>query len=119
MTARSDAARLQQQALDFVFARLGGDPAAQPPGEEHDAETDPSPVPVVNSPEELRAASEWLARERQRLEAYTRSQLARVQEERQALAQQQYLNEQTLIFRSQELTRREEMLLTQGRSLQH
>ena len=114
----ADADRLQQQALDFVFARLGGDPTAPPPSQEADEEAEPVPVPVVKSADDLRAASEWLARERQRLQAYTRTQLARIQEERQGLAQQQYLNEQTLIFRSQELARREEMLLAQGRSLQ-
>jgi len=63
-------------------------------------------------------AAEWLHRERQRLEAYTRSQLARIEQEHQAMVQQNYLNEQGLIFRAQELSRREEVLQAQGRGLQ-
>src|SRR5438128_2430626 len=96
---------LHQQVLDFVFARLGGSPEAPAPAGPAAAPAEagePPPPPSVHSPEDFRSGAEWLQRERQRLEAYTRTQLARVQEERQALVQQQYLNEQTLVLRCQE-----------------
>src|SRR5688572_21077456 len=115
---------IHQQALDWLFARLGGNgnvppsglPIARESNERPDAPLDAevAPTPEVGSPEELKAAAEWLRRERQRLEAYTRAQLGRIQQEHQALVGQNYLNEQTLILRSQDLARKEEVLLSQG-----
>jgi len=119
------------QALDRFFTRFGGGvPDAPsslevfPPvraegaGPSADLASAPAGPPEVRGPEDLEAAHRWLLQERRRLEAYTRSQLARMQEERQALVQQHSLNEQSLVLRSQELTRREEAVLAQGRALQ-
>jgi hypothetical protein len=131
MRAPAEAHGLDQQVLDFLFARLGGNTNLEPPAAaptlahtpasaptRAEAPAKPTPPPEVRSPEDFRAGAEWLQRERQRLEAYTRAQLARIQEERQALAKQQSLNEQTLVLRAQEVTRKEELVLTQGRAVQ-
>jgi hypothetical protein len=76
------------------------------------------PPPAIPAGGDLRAAYEWLQRERRRLEGYTQSQLALLQREHQAMVQQSYLNEAALIARSQELGRQEEMLAAQSRALQ-
>ncbi|MFO0842147.1 MAG: hypothetical protein U0797_07060 [Gemmataceae bacterium] len=112
----------QQQALDWLFARLGGaadeEPAPQASQAPTDEVADVGPTPEIRSPEDLRTAADWLRRERQRLAAYTRSQLAWVQQEHQSLLQQKYHSEQGLILRSQELARHEEMMVAKGRALQ-
>src|SRR5262249_28870396 len=125
MNAPGEAPSVHQQALDWLFARLGGQagadpapPAAEPWADAPPAEAEPAPAPEVHSPEDLKLASAWLQRERARLETYTRSQLARIQREHQAQVAQNYLNEQTLILRSQELTRKEELFVSRGRALQ-
>src|SRR5262249_10688189 len=124
MNAPGEASSVHQQALDWLFARLGGqggaDPAppAEPWADAPPARAGPPPPPRVHPPEDLKLASAWLQRERARLETYTRSQLARIQREHQAQVAQNYLNEQTLILRSQELTRKEELLVSRGRALQ-
>src|SRR5262245_46937399 len=126
MNAVGDALPLHQQALDWLFARLGGN-SPEPLQEVAPAEAAaPAPAPAddvplppkVESAADLEAATAWLQRERKRLEAYTRAQLTRLQQEHQAVLQQNYLNEQALIMRSQELARREEMLQAQGRAVQ-
>src|SRR5262245_19858491 len=109
-----------QQALDWLFSRLAGNTLSEPatsaevrphaPPGSADAEL----APVVRSQDDLTAATEWLQRQRQRPAAYTRAQLARIQDEPQALVQQNYLLQQGLILRSQELARKEEMLLARG-----
>lgn len=121
MNAFSERLPLQQQALDWLFARLGGaeeEPVPQAEPDRPDEAADVGPTPEVRSPEDLRAAADWLRRERQRLAAYTRSQLAWVQQEHQSLLQQKYHSEQGLILRAQELARNEEMIVAKGRSLQ-
>jgi hypothetical protein len=124
MNAPGDSLSPHQQALDWLFARLGGDPD---PGPVATAEPRPDdgadaaaigPPPTIQSPEDLSIATQWLQRERQRLAAYTRSQLTRIQQEHQALLQQNYHNEQCLILRCQEAARQEEVLQAQGRALQ-
>src|SRR5215813_5205334 len=120
MNAPGEDVTLHQQVVDWLFARMGGDsghaplPAGQPraEGPPEVAETAP---PEVRSADDLKLASDWLRRERRQLEAYTRAQLARIQEEHQAVVGQNYLHEQTLILRSQDLTRKEEMLLAHER----
>lgn len=129
MNAPGDLNALHQQALDWLFARLGGSGPVPPSGtdmqREEESDLDDTPVdaepshpPEVRSANDLKIASDWIRRERARLEAYTRAQLARVQQEHQALVGQNYLNEQNLILRSQELSRKEEVLLAQGRAVQ-
>ena len=56
-------------------------------------------------PEDVQAVTQWLQREQQRLQAYTRSQMQHLHNEHQALVQQSYLSEQAVISRSQELSR--------------
>src|SRR5262249_33103120 len=74
--------------------------------------------PEVRGAEDLQAANEWLRQERRRVGGYTPAPLARIQNEQQAPLQQNYLNDQAPILRSQELARRGEMLLVQGRAVQ-
>jgi hypothetical protein len=124
MNAAGEGSGLHQEALDWLFTRLGGNPAPEPAAgdaEPHPAATDcdePEAMPAIRSAEDLRVANEWLQRERQRLAAYTRAQMSRIQQEHQALIQQSYLNEQRLILRSQELARKEEAILAQGQAIQ-
>jgi hypothetical protein len=128
MTASNSDPTPRQQIRDWLFARLGGelnpdvalDEAIPVEGARPEApEADPAPSgpPEFRGPEDLQAANEWLQRERRRLGAYTQSQLAQLQQQHQALVAQNYLNEQTLILRSQELARNEELLVAQGRAL--
>jgi chromosome segregation ATPase len=114
------------RALDCLFSQLGGNPypdadptapaeSAAPPAASL-AET--TPPPKVETQADLQAAYEWLLRERQRLDGYTNSQLARLQGEHQAMLTRHYTNEQVLILRAQELTNKEEFLTRQTRGLQ-
>src|SRR5271165_5159029 len=97
--------------VDWMFARIGGDTDTPPPtvrsasvyadDPEVDGPSAGEPPPGVNGSVELRAAYEWLQRERRRLEGYTQSQLQRLRGEHQAMVQQNYLNEEALILQSQ------------------
>lgn len=115
----------RQQAVDWLFARLAnrGGGASLPPPVDPAAETvddlqgETSP-PEVRSAEDLRIATEWLRRERQRLEGYTRSQLGRIQEEQQAMIKQKRLNEQALILRAQEISRQEQLLVQRAQEIE-
>ena len=73
---------------------------------------------MIQNAADLRAANEWLRRERQRLEQYTQTQLDRIQSDRQALVTQTARNEQMIITGCQELSRKEELLARQSRTLQ-
>jgi chromosome segregation ATPase len=121
------------RALDSVFSQLGGNPDLEsgpdtlPMGQPHaGAAGTPSGAalveiqapPKVETQADLQAAYEWLQRERKRLENYTNSQLARLQNEHAAMLSRHYTNEQVLILRSQELANKEEFLTRQTRSLQ-
>jgi chromosome segregation ATPase len=92
-------------------------PPPPPPAPEGDA-AGCSPPPVIRRSSDLAAASEWLQRERARMDGYTKSQLERLQKEHQALLSQNYRNEQALIEKIQELGRKEEFLNRQHRELQ-
>jgi hypothetical protein len=125
MTARS-ALDVQQQAVDVLFAQLGGNgpTSAEPPADVGRASSavgaslaESDPAPTIRGPEDLKSAAEWVQREKERLAAYTRAQIQRLQADHQVLISQSYLNEQTLILRSQELSRKEEWLVAQGRAL--
>ncbi len=128
MHAVGEERSVHHQALDWLFSRLGGShdvpPSGLPIARESDERPEAPPdgevptAPEVRSADDLKAAADWLRRERHRLEAYTRAQLGRIQQEHQALVGQNYLNEQTLILRSQELARKEEVVLAQGRAVQ-
>jgi hypothetical protein len=78
----------------------------------------PPPGQREGQPWDVAAASEWLTRERARLEAYTRAQLSLLQAERQAMLGQHYLNEQATVLRVQELNRKEEFLARHSQALQ-
>src|SRR5262245_36355796 len=106
------------EAVDFLFSHFSGGPTGPPPlpglpstplGQAPDLAS-PEEPPALQKPGDLQAANDWLRRERHRLEAYTRTQLARLQREHQALVGQNYINEQTLILRSQEMSRKEDLL---------
>ncbi len=115
------------QILDSLFSHLADAASGRPPPDERNGfsagppgadEPDElahvQPPPQIANDADLRAAHEWLHRERQRLDAYTRGQLARVRREHQGFLQQTYLQEQALVLRTQELNRKDEMLAHQA-----
>jgi len=115
------------QVIDWLFTHfdspslpmghVGSAPApapAAPDGPEWEPE---SPPPLLDAAD-TRAANEWLRRERDRLRQYTETQLARIRAEHQALLNQKFGNEQTMILGGQELTRKEDLLARQSRALQ-
>jgi chromosome segregation ATPase len=118
----------QTQTLDWVFTMCQGGNAFTNPSPSSDCQpagaveglplTEVEPAPAIQGATDLRAANDWLQRERRRLQEYTRIQLDRIQREHQALVGQKYLNEQTTILLSQELSRKEELLAQQTRALQ-
>jgi len=65
----------------------------------------PQPPPALEDPSDLQAAYEWLRVEKHRLEQYTRSQFASIQQQHQALLDKHFRSEQSLALRSQELNR--------------
>jgi hypothetical protein len=123
---------LYVRALDRVFIQLGGNSdleadltsVACSPGEAPEAPTtsvvpaEVPPPPKVETQADLQSAYEWLLRERKRLETYTNSQLARLQQEHAAMVARHYTNEQMMILRSQEMANKEDFLTRQTRSLQ-
>jgi hypothetical protein len=120
----------QTQVLDWCFSLCHGSdaltshppvsngPVAGPGTTAAPSSPEVDSVPVIQGPADLRAANEWVQRERRRLQEYTRIQLERIQGEHQALLSQNYLNEQTTILRCQELSRKEELLAQQTRAIQ-
>lgn len=121
---------LPPEAIDCFFALWQGGrvavrpapppgwPAAGAAAESRTPPSEPEPPPPIRNEEDLRVASEWLQLERKRLQDYTALQLGRIQREHQTLVQQIYQCEQNAILRSQELTRKEELLTQQSRALQ-
>jgi hypothetical protein len=79
---------------------------------------EPEPPPLVKDPADLQAAQDWLNAERARLEAYTHSQFAAIQEQHQALLAKQFRNEEALALRAQELNREMKFLASQSEALQ-
>ena len=107
------------QVIDWLFTHYNDQPAplAAPSGDGA-LNWEPEAPPPIQDPADLRAANDWLLRERGRLRQYTETQLARIRTEHQSLVQQKYLNEQTMILGGQELTRKEELVTRQSRALQ-
>src|SRR5262245_47072286 len=107
----------RQEALDWLFVRLVGGPGRHvAPSAAMDVDLDADPVaPEIRNADDLRRAAEWLSRERKRLQAYTRAQLGRLQEEQQAFVRQKGLNEQALIVRAQEISRQEALLVERAK----
>ena len=106
------------QLLDWMFVRMGG--GGEPPPPVEPAPQGPAEgqgPPAIRGPADLQAACAWLQRERERLAGYTRDQLARLQDEHEALIKHNYRNEQALILRCQELSRMEEQLASQSREV--
>jgi hypothetical protein len=130
MIAPAEQPSVHQQLQDWLFARLAGfelpvpnvsAEAANPPSKPKQPEPEPEhsdTPPAIHSEADVRVATEWLRRERARLEDYTKAQLGTIQREREALARQKCEAEQALFLRVQELSRKEEMVLAQGRALQ-
>src|SRR5262249_48608998 len=108
MTAANRSSSSSIQAADWVFSHFG----SQLLGRQGEGVDDDTP-PAIRSDDDVRAANEWLQRERKRLQEYTETQLARVANEHQALVSQNYRNEQQMILACQELSRKEEMLARQ------
>src|SRR5262249_54183468 len=82
------------------------------------APTEPEPPPILKDPADLQLAHEWLNAERARLEAYTRSQFAIIQQQHQALLAKQFRSEEALALRAQELNREMKFLASQSEALQ-
>jgi chromosome segregation ATPase len=117
-------------SVDTLFARLHDERAGYattlPPGggvQGQAMDGAPSlaemqPPPVLKDPADLVAAQEWLKAERARLEAYTHSQFAAIQQQHQALLAKQFRSEEALALRAQELNREMKFLASQSEALQ-
>ena len=118
----------QRQAIDWLFSQLADGPRRAGVPEAAFEESSPAansplsgenePEPMIHGPEDLATATEWIKREKRRLEEYTCAQITRLQNDHQSLLQQSYRTEQAVILRSQELNRKEEWLIAQGRAMQ-
>jgi hypothetical protein len=126
----------QLQSMDYLFSVMGG----QPPG--NGAQTanfivSNSPVlpqlyeqlrtmpadwpalpPALEQSPEARAAFEWLQTERQRLEEYTRAQIAIIHHNHQTLMEARFQHEQAIALQMQRLGRARQMLASQTQVLQ-
>lgn len=121
---------VQQPSLsvDALFARLHYDrsngtppPQAGPSEQAGDgmpAHAELQPPPPLENSADLQAAHEWLQTERARLEAYTRSQFAALQQQHQSLVAKQFRSEESLALRAQELNREMKFLASQSENLQ-
>jgi hypothetical protein len=78
--------------------------------------TEVPPPPPIETQADLQDAYEL--RERKRLEDYTKTQFTRLQSEHGAAITRNYLNEQALALRSQELRQQEQFLVQQSWALQ-
>jgi chromosome segregation ATPase len=116
--------------VDELFARLHDDRsdyALTPPyaaGANSSSENGTSsyaevqPPPQLDSSADLQVAREWLQAERRRLEAYTHSQFAAIQQQHQTLLARQFRSEEALALRAQELNREMKFLASQAEALQ-
>ena len=105
-------------AVDFLFTHMGGGGAPAPVLAA--AEKTPAavgPPPELKSPADWDAARQWLLREKQRLEEFTRQQFAALQAEHQRLLAQNYQNELALALRDRELNQRAELQSAQEAAL--
>src|SRR5438132_14032154 len=98
---------------------IAGTPLAEPSGgAPAPAIVWPQAPPALEDPSDLESAYEWLRAEKQRLEEYTRSQFATIQEQHQALLNKHFHSEQSLALRCQELNREMKFLAGQAETLQ-
>jgi hypothetical protein len=130
MTVSGPAAPPRTQSVDALFARLHDDRAGYPtvfqPGPSVDpavnsgipSPVEPEPPPLLKDPADVTVAQEWLDAERARLEAYTRSQFAAIQQQHQTLLAKQFRSEEALALRAQELNREMKFLASQSEALQ-
>jgi chromosome segregation ATPase len=117
-------------SVDTLFARLHDERAGYattlPPGGGMQGQAmdgapsvaEMQPPPALKDPADLVAAQEWLRAERARLEAYTHSQFAAIQQQHQALLAKQFRSEEALALRAQELNREMKFLASQSEALQ-
>jgi len=128
----------QALSIDWLFAQLPGQdagyrtPTPLPDGDQSSAGTSPElpggaavpsmewpqPPPALEDPSDLQAAHEWLRVEKHRLEQYTRSQFATIQQQHQTLLDKHFRSEQSLALRCQELNREMKFLASQTEMLQ-
>jgi chromosome segregation ATPase len=124
---------VQQRAftVDQLFARLHDDRAEYAITPPYDAGTGGSfqngmsayaevqSPPQLENSADLQVAQEWLQAERKRLEAYTHSQFAAIQQQHQTLLARQFRSEEALALRAQELNREMKFLASQAEALQN
>ncbi len=119
---------LQAPAVDCLFVQMAeGNGAGRsvvpraelrpPPTQEPPADWPDPPADLENIPE-LREAYRWLQGERRRLEEYTRTQFAAIQQRHQAILAQHFRNEENLALRTQELNREMTFLAAQTKIIQ-
>ena len=130
MTVSGPTAAPRTHPVDALFARLHDERAGYPtvfhPGPSLDqtvssgipSPVEPEPPPTLKDPSDVNVAEEWLQAERARLEAYTRSQFAAIQQQHQALLAKQFRSEEALALRAQELNREMKFLASQSEALQ-
>ena len=130
MTVSGPTAPPRTYPVDALFARLHDDRAGYATVFQSDPSVDPTvnsgipspaepePPPILKDPADVNTAQEWLQAERARLEAYTRSQFAAIQQQHQALLAKQFRSEEALALRAQELNREMKFLASQSEALQ-
>jgi len=132
MTPFNGRAPHEFQAIDWLFTHAATNRGFQGPSPtpgwqaatssaesgDDSAPAETEPPAAVRDSADFRAASEWLQRERNRLQEYTQIQLARLEKEHQALLSRSYANEQGMILRCQELSRKEGLLKEHVQALQ-
>jgi chromosome segregation ATPase len=130
MTVSGPTAPSRTHSVDALFARLHDERAGyatvfQPAPSVDPAvhsglasPVEPGPPPILKDPADLAVAQEWLQAERARLEAYTRSQFAAIQQQHQSLLAKQFRSEEALALRAQELNREMKFLASQSEALQ-
>jgi hypothetical protein len=117
-------------SVDALFARLHDERAGyaaplpsaagqDPGGNGSSTLAELQPPPTLQDPADVEVAHEWLKSERARLEAYTRSQFAAIQQQHQSLLAKQFRSEEALALRAQELNREMKFLASQSEALQN
>src|SRR5438309_2337827 len=131
MTDAQPHVRQRTVSVDELFSRLHDDrvdytiglpnttgPEGQRAPDAMPAYAEVQAPPTLENPGDLQVAQEWLQAERQRLEAYTRSQFAAIQQQHQSLLAKQFRSEEALALRAQELNREMKFLASQAEALQ-
>ena len=112
---------LQAPAVDCLFVQLvegNGAATPAPPQAQWSPAGWPDPPADLENVPELREAYEWLQAERRRLEEYTRTQFAAIQQRHQAILAQHFRNEENLALRTQELNREMTFFAAQAKIIQ-